>query len=79
MTQEREAIDAAQDAIGALKRAMREIEKINTEAGRLAAANAAMGLRGELITWHAKATVAMREHFPEFADEVQAFGPGGGR
>lgn len=74
---EREAIEAAQDAIKALKVAMRDIQKINTESGNLEAANAAMGLRGELITWHAKATEAMYKHFPEFASEIQTRGPGG--
>ena len=79
MTKELQTIEKAQDAIGDLKKAMKALQDINTEEGRLDAANAAMGLYGELIVWHAKATVALREHFPEFADEIQTRGPGGGR
>ncbi len=77
MTEERQLIEQAQDAIGALKKAMRDLQKLNEKEGRLAAANAAMRLRGELIVWHADATDALHQNFPEFASEIQTRGPGG--
>lgn len=77
MTDERKAIECAQEHIGALKKAMRDVQKANEAAGNLRAANAAMGLRGDLVSWHAKATEALYELFPEFASEIQARGPGG--
>lgn len=90
MTNERKAIEAAQDALKASKKAMREfrglmsdIMQLNTDEGRLEAANAAMGIRGDaqvilgsMDLMHERATNAMRENFPEFSDEVQTRGPG---
>jgi len=84
---EGEMLKQASRQIKQLKRTMRDIQKLNTDEGRLGAANAAMGLRGKLIVWHSEATASMREFYPDFADEVQggndddivAFGPGGGR
>jgi len=79
MKTERETIEAAQDALGELKGHMRALQKINTERGDLVAANAVMGLRGDLMRWHSNATVALNESFPEFASEIQTRGGGGGR
>lgn len=93
MSKERDAIAEAQKELAAAKRAMRgfrslmgDLMAINRDAGRLEAENAAMGVRGdasciigELDKMHADATKAMRDHFPEFADEIQTRGPGGGR
>jgi len=76
MTEERQLIEAAQDAIASLKRALRGIEKINTEAGRLDAANAAMGGRGKVIVLHSELTKDMHQFFPEFAAEIQTRGGG---
>lgn len=73
---ERELIEQIQDGLKAMKSGLRELQTINTDADRLAAANAAMGLRGELIVWHAMATDAMTTHFPEFSAEIQTRGPG---
>jgi hypothetical protein len=77
MTDERKAIEAAQDALCTLKQAMRTIQDINTKSSNLEAANAAMGLRGELIVWHSNATAMMHAYFPEFASEIQTRGGGG--
>ncbi len=74
MTTEREFIDDAQKAIGDLKRALRSIQKMNAEAGRDAAANAAMKHRGQAITLHAEMTESMTAFYPQFASEVQRAG-----
>ena len=93
MTKERDIIGEAQKELAAAKRAVRgfrglmgDLMTINREEGRLEAENAAMGVRGDascilgdLDRMHCEATKAMREHFPEFADEIQTRGPGGGR
>lgn len=90
---EKETIEAAQDALVAAKAAMRKFQvhmgdlmRINTDAGRLPAANAAMRvrdtamqIRGSIGVMHADATDAMATHFPEFSSEIQTRGPGGGR
>lgn len=76
---EREAIEASQDALSTLKANMRALQKINKEAGNLKAVSAVMGLRGKLDVWHAEATAEMDRLFPEFSDEIQTRGGGGGR
>jgi len=86
MVTERESVDAIQQALGVIKANLANIESINTQAGnsiegeaatrRLDAAVAAMEFRGKVITLHAKMTFAMREYWPEFANEVQTQGPG---
>ena len=77
MTDERKIIEQIQDGLKAMKSGLRDLEAINTKEGRLAAANDAMGLRGDLLSWHCKATKSMNEHFPEFASQIQTRGPGG--
>lgn len=74
---EREMIDEAQRLIGALKAVVRDIEVLNRDAGRDLAANAAMGLRGDLLRWHSNATEALYDHHPDIAGDVVAQGPGG--
>ncbi len=73
---EREAIDFAQKSLGDLKSALNRIQVINNEAGRLEAANAAMGLRGEVMTLHAKATEALYRFKPDEAGGIVAQGGG---
>jgi hypothetical protein len=75
MATERESVEAIQQALAVIKTNLRNIQQINTEAGRLQAANAAMGFRGRVLILHADMTEAMRVYWPEFADEIQAFGP----
>lgn len=77
MTTERENIEIAQDAIGSLKKALRNIQKENEDAGRLDAANAAMGFRGDVMRLHSDMTRALAEFYPEFASEIQTRGGGG--
>ena len=77
MKTEREVIEAAQDALSELKGHMRALQKINTTQGDLVAANAVMGLRGDLTRWHSDATVALNASFPDFASEIQTRGGGG--
>ena len=77
MTSEIQLIELAQDCVGDLKKALRDIQKENAAAGRHDAANAAMGLRGELIAWHARATEELRKHFPEMGADIQVRGGGG--
>lgn len=76
LSEERAAIEKAQDALGAFKSAMREIEKINAKAGRHLAANAAMGLRGKAIVLHADATEALYANYPDFAQDISERGGG---
>ena len=59
-----------------MKKGLRDLQDLNTKEGRLEAANAAMGLRGALVVWHAEATKELAAHFPEFASEIQTRGPG---
>ena len=68
------------------QRALTEVMQINTDKGRLDAANAAMRVRGEvrcirgnLDVMHSNATVDMSTYYPEFSAEVQVRGGGGGR
>ena len=77
MTTERKLIEGIQDALGEMKKGLRELQKLNTEAGRHNGANIAMGLRGELMVWHSKATVELTANYPEFSDEIQTRGGGG--
>jgi hypothetical protein len=72
---ERDNVEAIQQALAVIKSNLAEIERINTAAERLDAANAAMGFRGKVIVLHADMTEAMRQYWPEFASEVQVLGP----
>jgi hypothetical protein len=77
---ERDNVEAIQQALAVIKTNLRDIERINTEAGkddpaRLDAANSAMGFRGKVIVLHSDMTAAMRQYWPEFASEVQVLGP----
>lgn len=75
-----ELIESAQDHIIGLKKDMRAIQKLNEEAGRGEAANAAMKWRGEVIRMHGLLMEEMYMHYPEFASGIQARGgDGGGR
>lgn len=48
--------------------------------GRFAQANAAMGLRGKLIVWHAEATEVLAKFLPDQVGEISTRGgDGGGR
>jgi len=93
MTKERELIEVAQEVIAdmkaetrSFKATMRELLKLNKEEGRTSAVNECMGILGEadiiagqIKLMHYRATVAMNKEFPEFSEEVQTKGPGGGR
>lgn len=72
---ERDNVEAIQQALAVIKSNLREIQQINTDAGRLDAANAAMGFRGRVLILHADMTEAMQVYWPEFADEIQVLGP----
>jgi len=77
MKTEREMIDQVQDGIAPVKQGLKELQKLNADAGRPMAANAAMGLLGELNAWHAKATEALDKHYPELTASVTTRGGGG--
>ncbi len=53
---ERESIEAAREAFRALEKHLRNIRKINEEAGRNQVSNAVFGLEGEVMALHSKAT-----------------------
>ena len=55
-TTEDKAIKDVQDAMGVIKKALRTIQTINTDAGRHPAANSAMGFLGDVITLHSRMT-----------------------
>lgn len=76
MSEERVQIEAAQDGLGAFKRALRELEKINAAAGRHDASNAAMGLRGDAMALHSKATRLLKEFYPDFVADISLRGGG---
>ena len=77
MTTERENIEAAGEAFRALERCLRQVRKINEEAGRLPISNAVFGLEGEVMALHSKATATLHQFWPDSASEIQAMGPGG--
>lgn len=74
---ERKLLEETQDALAVMKKNLREIQKINKDAGRHDAANAAMKARGKLIVWHAEATEDLNRFFPDHAGEIQTRGGGG--
>jgi hypothetical protein len=74
---ERENIEAAREDFRALEKHLRNIRKINEEAGRNQVSNAVFGLEGEVMALHSKATATLHQFWPDIADEVQAKGPGG--
>lgn len=90
---ERELIEQAQCELAdakkgmrAFRASMRELMKLNTKEGRLSAANKVMIVKGDasailgaMDRMHGEATIFMNEEFPEFASDIQTFGPGGGR
>lgn len=71
---ERTDIEMVQDGIAMVKKGLRSIQKLNTEAGRDAAANAAMKHRGQAICLHAEMTESLIEFYPEFSSEIQTRG-----
>ena len=87
---EKQLIDAAQKAVATAKKALANVEsamekvaKLNREAGRLQASNAAMRFQGAcgkarngVIMAHADASDALLLHYPDFAEEVITRGPG---
>ena len=77
MKTEREMIDHAQDGIKVAKAGLRALQKENEEQRRHLAANAAMGLLGELNVWHAKALETLDKHYPEMTADVATRGGGG--
>jgi len=74
---ELESIEAAREAFRALEKHLRNIRKINEEAGRNQVSNAVFGLEGEVMAMHSKATATLHQYWPDIADEVQTRGPGG--
>ncbi len=77
MPTEREEIEAAGEAFRTLERHLRNIRKINDEAGNQQVSNAVFGLEGEVMALHSKATATLHQFWPDIASEVQAMGPGG--
>lgn len=74
---ELELIEKAQDGLAKTKKALKAIQKLNTEQGRHMAANSAMGLHGDLEAWHAKAMAELDYHFPELSSPIAVRGGGG--
>lgn len=71
-------IRAAQDALGDLKSSIKAIQKINQDAGRNEAANAAMKVHGKVQVLHAEAMDDLRTHWPEqVSGEISTRGGGG--
>ena len=69
---EAEAIDLAQKSLGKLKKALTALYNINTEAGRLEAANAAYGMLGRSMVLHSDATKELYTHKPDEAGGIVA-------
>lgn len=74
---ERQKIDAAQAALEVVKSNLRDIMKINRDAGRHREANAVFLSLAELNVWHGNVTERLYEHFPDHAGGVVAQGGGG--
>lgn len=74
---ENAVIASAQANLAGFKSDMIELQKINFEAGRLAASSACMGIHGQAQTLHANATEKLYEHYPEIAGGVVQKGGGG--
>lgn len=58
-------LKAIQDELASIKKHLRAIEKINTDAGRMPAANAAHKVRGKVMVLHGEAMEDLREHWPD--------------
>ena len=76
-----EQIEKAQEHFAGLKKALKQIMKINAEAGRDEAANAAMKAYGKIIVAHAESTEDLNKYYKNEIEEglIQTFGGGGGR
>ena len=74
---ERELIDAIQKDKASMAEKIKELIKINRQAGRGEAANAGFLSLAELNVWHGKSTERLYQHYPEFAADVSLRGPGG--
>lgn len=74
---EQDHIESIQDALGTIKKDLREIQKINDNDGRGMAANAAMKMRGKVVVLHAEMTEALDTHYPELSSGIQTRGGGG--
>jgi hypothetical protein len=75
MPTERELIDQIQALKAQIDTGLRDLIKIQDEAGRMEAKNAAFLTRAELNVWHGKATERLFQHYPGFASDVVAQGP----
>ena len=73
---ERDLIDAIQLAKADMVKHLKALTNLQIDAGRADAQNAVFLTRAELDVWHGKATERLFAHFPEFAADVVARGPG---
>lgn len=70
------AIQKAQSHIIHFEKAMKQIEEMNKEAERWAAANAARMIWAKAHTLHCEATSALLEHYPDAAPGILNMGGG---
>lgn len=75
---ERDLIESIQKAKAGMAANLKELIRINREAGRGEAQNAAYLTLSKLNVWHGKATKELYAHYPEFASDVVVKGPGRG-
>ena len=77
MATELELIERIQKAKAGMAADLKELIRINREARRGEAQNAAFLTLARLNVWHGEATKELYANYPEFAAEVVVFGPGG--
>jgi len=71
-------IKTIQDALGEIKRRLKDVQEINTRAGRAQAANAAMKVHGKVTVLHAEAMEELQKYWPEnVSGEISTRGGGG--
>lgn len=75
-TTERELIEAIQAAKADMAAGLKDLIKMQIDASNPRRQNAAFLTLAELNVWHGKATERLFEHFPEFAGDIVAYGPG---
>jgi hypothetical protein len=73
---EREMIEQIQKDKASMVENLKALTKIQKDRGDRKAQNAVFLTLAQLDVWHGKATKRLFKHFPEFADEIVARGPG---
>lgn len=73
---ERQHIETIQRSLASAEAGLAKVAKINIEAGRIKEATVASQLFHKLHVLHGEMSLALLEHYPDFAAEALTRGPG---